>query len=297
MKKSFIAKCAAAVMAFGMGTAAAAPIAGYALGNNGQTLVSFNPANFGSVTGVTIQGGVSIDAIDFRPATGELYGYSNTTNAFYIIDPLTGATTQVSTLPAGTQTRVLGIDWNPTIDKLRLVTEGNRNIVYDPATGTSTQVTDLFYGAGDPNTGEDPAVVANAYTNNFDGSTSTLQYVVDFEADTLATLANNAGELTTVAALTLGGDMFDFNANAGLDVFSMDGGNVLYALLQSFDGIGLYTINVASGELTLLGTYAGGFGILSGLAISGEIPLPAGALLFGTGLALFGSRLRKKKVA
>jgi hypothetical protein len=277
------------------GTAAAAPI-GYALGNNGQTLVSFDAANMGGVTGIDIQG-VTIDAIDFRPATGELYGYSNTTNAFYIIDPATGAATQVSTLPAGTQTRVLGIDWNPTIDKLRLVTEGNRNIVFDPATGTTSQVTDLFYTAGDANAGQDPAIVGNAYTNNFDGSTSTLQYVLDFEADALATLANNTGELTTIADLTLDGDNFDFNSNVGIDVFSMDGGNTIYALLQTFSGIGLYTVNAASGELTLLGSYTGGFGILNGLAISSEIPLPAGALLFGTGLAFFGSRLRKKRAA
>ena len=87
-----------------------------------------------AITG--LQSGEKILAIDFRPASGQLYGVSNQSR-MYIINQNTGVAVAVSATPftpaiSGTQ---VGFDFNPTVDRIRLVTNTGQNLRLHPETG------------------------------------------------------------------------------------------------------------------------------------------------------------------
>gem|GEM_PF-7061224 len=64
----------------------------HAIANGGDTLISFNVSTPGTVTTVgTFGAGLFLDAIDFRPATGQLFGYSDLADTLYTVNTSTGA--------------------------------------------------------------------------------------------------------------------------------------------------------------------------------------------------------------
>lgn len=289
-------------LAFSAAPVAAGPT-GYVLGNGGTTLYSFDVAAPGVVqsVGLSFSGGpASLQDIDFRPLTGQLYGYDDVRNAYYTINVNTGTLTVASgpnVAPTGSDK--LGIDFNPMIDRLRTVTELDQNIVFNPNDGTTTVATNLFYGSGDPNFGVNPQVVSNAYTNNVLGGSaaSTTQYVLDANLNTLAILANNAGTLTTVGAIRLNGTVLDFGPDAGFDIFAGPGGmNTAYALLNVGGRASLYTINLTSAEATLVGDFSANLGTIRGLAVT-PIPEPSSIMLAGIATAaVVAIRLRRPAI-
>jgi hypothetical protein len=286
IRTPLLALVAASAVALASAPALAGPI-GYALGNGGTTLHSFDVDSPGMASAVTISGAVSnLDDIDFRPLTGQLYGYSDLADRYVVVDMMTGVTTLASTPPfVTTNTNRLGLDFNPVIDRARIVTELDQNVVFNPNNGATTQFTDLFYAAGDPNAGANPQVVANGYTNSMLGGLagSTVQYVLDSNLDILATLANNTGVLTTVGSLGL-----DITEDAGLDIFydPILGTNSAYALLNVGGSSGLYTIDLSSGAAAFIGSMPTGVGTVTGLAIApaiAPVPEPSSLAMIGLG--------------
>ncbi len=274
-------------------TTSAGPI-GSVLGNGGTTLHRFKLNNPGgaSVIDITLGGlTVSLDAIDFRPATGELFGYDDVTDTYYTVDPATGDLTIASTMTTPTGTDLLDIDWNPTIDRMRTVTELDENIVFNPNNGVASDgsTVPLFYDtngngindAGD--SGIDPNLTGNAYTNSFAGATTTTQFILDHNLNTLSTLANNAGALTMGPLITLGGSPLDFGPDAGFDILSVGGMNTAYALLNVSSEAGLYTIDLDTGIATFIGALPDQFGTVTGLAVT--VPEPSTLLMGGLGAA------------
>lgn len=279
---------------------AEAALTGFALTSNGQQIVAFDPGNPAGATTLSVTGDASrLDAFDFRPATGELIGFDSATDRYFVIDTSTGATTRIDDGAAVVvpQSNVLDVDWNPTIDRMRLVTGANDNVVFNPTNGATTQVTDLFYGVGDVSEGVDPTIVGNAYTNSFAGAGATVQYVLDAATDSLGALANNAGAISTIAPLTLGGSSFFFGTNGGFDIFSGGGGEVAYALLFGGGLTSLFTLDVATGGLTKLGDFSANLGGLKGLAITdiNEVPLPAALPMFAMALGGLSMAARRRK--
>src|SRR5262245_36210724 len=176
---------------------------------NLQQLVTFDSVTR-SVTSTVSPAGFSIGgdflvSIDVRPATGELYGLSNANN-LYKINPVTGAVTQVgSTLATPPNGTLKSIDFNPTVDRIRVLGSGTtpNNLRYHPDTGALVlQDGDLAFAAGDTNAGDTAAVVNGAYTNSFPGAASTTLYDLDATNDILATQSPpNNGTLNTVGPI------------------------------------------------------------------------------------------------
>lgn len=201
-----------------------------------------------------------IIAVDRRPATGEYYAVATHQGSaqLYVI-ATTGVATAVGppftglvTTP-GTQ---FGFDFNPTIDRVRLVSTAGQNIVFNPNDGVVTTAVNLFYAVGDENEGEVPAVAHIAYDNNVAGATTTLQRGIDVDLDVLVTVANNAGTLSTIGPLGV-----DATSIGGFDVSGTTGKG--FAILRSANSPVqvLYSIDLATGAATPLGVPA--LGLLS----------------------------------
>ena len=222
-------------------------------------LVAFKPGTPGTIdsthTITNLQAGETIRAIDFRPSTGEIVGLGSSSR-LYTIDKNTGAATAIG---VGAFTPVLtgtefGMDFGPTFDTLRVVSDTGQNLRLDPNAGTiGFADTALVYAAGDPNFSTPPTVVALANSNNFSGTTSSLAYGIDSGLDVLVTLGSAVvppgnGKLFTIGALGV-----DASTLAGFDI-SSDG--AAYAALTGPGGVSsqLYTIDLSTGAATLVAT-------------------------------------------
>lgn len=279
--------------AAGLASVANAQNTVYAIGNGGASLVRFQSDNPSALTVVANFSGDAtfLDAIDFRPATGQLFGYLDSADAFFTVNLATGALTRASAAApttAPTNTFHVGLDFNPTIDRARLVTDSNQNIVFNPNDGTQAAFTALAYAIGDVNENASPAVIDNAYTNSRAGATTTVQYVIDYGTDTLATLANNAGTLATVGPLGVNTDLF-----TGFDIFTSTGGvNTAYAILAPVNGApSFYTVNLTTGAATLVGALGSAAGTqVYSLAV---VPAPGASVLAAMALSALAVRRRR----
>lgn len=290
--------CAAALAACALAPAAHAAVV-FSLASNGTQLIRFDSATPGTVTAVgAITGtGSFLDGLDFRPANGLLYGYSNQTGSIYTVNTSTGAATLVTAISTPTNTFTLGIDFNPVADRLRIVTALDQNLRVNVAGGATVVDGTLTYAAGDPNFGANPNIVDAAYTNSdTNPATGTTLYYIDFGTNTLVSTTNpNAGLLNTVGALGV-----DTDSDVGFDIFTEFGVNIAYASLRVGGVNGFYGINLATGAATLLGA-VGNTTPLFGLAIvpgRAEVPEPGSLALVGlAGLAAWGARRRKMSQA
>ncbi|GAB4040380.1 hypothetical protein GCM10028774_44790 [Spirosoma jeollabukense] len=231
----------------------------YAL-NDANQLLRFSVRTPGTTVPVSISGtnqDERILAIDFRPATGQLYGVSNQSRMF-VINPMTGAaralgTTAFTPAIAGS---VVGLDFNPTVDRIRLVTATGQDLRLNPETGTVAAVDGSINGVSGA------MITEVAYTNNKAGATTTTLYDIDPATDRLY-IQNppNNGTLTDVGPLGL-----DITGAAGFDISPTDNTQGLVAV--TFNGASeLQQINLATGRLQKLGNLPG---TIIGLAIPTE---------------------------
>jgi len=253
---------------------------GYALGNDGATLLVM--ADLENPSEVMAQElSTPLDAIAFRPVTGDLLGYTN--GMVVTIDPMSGEMTDlgadVMEDAMVADGAMVGFDFNNAIDAVRVVSSAGDNLVYfpegfgdnDERANSLRRFTDLFYADGDANEGTTPMVFANAYTNAIAGmvASGTAQFALDAETDALVTLANNDGTLGTVAPVTVDGTEADLSGMGGFDIVSPEEGtDMAYAILQmeGSDSAGLYRIDLATGEATMMADL--GMGGFTGFAVS-----------------------------
>lgn len=253
-----------------------------------QSLVTFDSNDSSNLlSGMAISGlaqNEQIRGIDFRPVNGQLYALGSFNN-LYTVDTMTGAASLVGSggFVPGTNGASFGFDFNPVIDRIRVVSDANQNLVLNPNDGTATQVTSLFYAAGDTNDGQDPNIVGSAYTNGFAGATTTQLYGIDSGLDVLVTQANSAGTLMTVGSLGV-----DVNDTLSFDISGSSG--LAYASVQSedFSRSTFWLIDLTDGSATALGEIGGGARI-SSIAVT---PAPLTLGLLGMG-GVFGFRRQR----
>ena len=234
-------------------------------------LVTFNTARpdmiISTVSITGLQGGENIVGIDYRPAGGQLFGVG-TSNRLYTINPMTGAAALVGTLTTALNGTAFGFDFNPTVDRIRIVSDADQNLRANPNDGTNLVDGTLAYAAGDPNAGQNPNVVAAAYTNSFANATTTSLFDIDSNLDIVVQQnPANAGTLLTVTPLGL-----DATNNVGYDI---EGGtNTGFAAIQlnGDSSSKFYIINTnPMSPATFVGLVGGQANrvLLTGLAIVG----------------------------
>jgi hypothetical protein len=218
---------------------------------DGNALMSFSAADPATVERIELKG-VSGDliGIDCRPSDGRLYGIS-TTYELHTIDAATGAATVASTLtvPFDGGPRS-GIDFNPQLDRLRLVAASGQNLRVNVTMGATAADTGLAYAAGDRNQGRRPNVTAAAYANNRPGVATTRLFDLDAELDVLALQEPpNDGVLVTVGAVGV-----DVAPRAGFDIVTDAAGTD-----RGFAAWGgsLYAVDLATGAARPLGAIGG----------------------------------------
>lgn len=222
-------------------------------------LLTFNSRTPGTSTTVTVSGltaGDTLRAIDFRftpPAdlatadfngqTGLFaLGQNGTSHQLYRLT-VAGATATATTvgarfslIPAAPAATAFGFDFNPTVDRIRVVEPtSDRDLRLNPNTGAiadSDPVAPgvqpdgpISYDPSDVNAGQNADAVGAAYLNpDSDSATGTTLYIVDAARNTLAVqgrgamgdanfVSPNAGRLFTVGNLNI-----DLTEDSGFDI-------------------------------------------------------------------------------
>jgi len=212
--------------------------------DNSNALQIFNPNNPQPVTkAITgLQSGENILGIDFRPLNGQLYALGSSSR-IYTINLGNGAATvvgtQLPTLLSGTE---FGFDFNPTVDKIRVVSNTGQNLRLDPVTGGIT-ATDGIINPGTPTLG------AAAYTNNFAGATTTSLFVIDHTTDKLY-LQNPPNNGTLIEQGSLG---INIDGANGFDIGSTS--QKAYLIATTAGTTKIYTVNTTNGSTTSVANY------------------------------------------
>lgn len=277
-----------------------------ALSADGTQLSRLSSATPGTAVTVTIAGvtaGETLVGIDYRPQTGQLYSLgidpSGDTGTVYILDPQTGTATVVGVAGQvafvdGTGAPVdlppvasgYGFDFNPTVDRIRVVTgtglnfrlnpndgkavDGNLNMTASPPDGINTD--GLLNGGPSGTTGATAAAYTNSFGQPLTGGVTT-QYVIDPASNTLF-IQNppNAGNLTMGKAIMVSGNTLDFSEANGFDIPSNvrvtksadPATGLAFAALTVGSTTRLYSIELSTGNAISLGNLTGG---VSGLAV------------------------------
>jgi hypothetical protein len=171
-----------------------------------RRIVTFNSANTCKMLSNKriwgMQPGEKVLGIDVRPANGQLYALGSTSR-LYTLDPDTGQAWAIGTQPFSVTLNgtSFGFDFNPTVDRIRIVSNAGQNLRAHPDTGALVATDkELVYAGGAP---AKPRAVAAAYTNpDTDPATGTTLFDIDSALDLLSTQnPPNDGVLNIVGVL------------------------------------------------------------------------------------------------
>jgi hypothetical protein len=289
--RSFVAVAVATLLAAGCASTDKEPEGAprkesiVAVTESGQ-LLRFNAGQPQRVTTIGLVKGLApnerLVGIDFRVARGVLFGLGSS-GRLYTIDTKSAAATPVGGAPlaialAGGE---FGFDFNPAVDRIRIVSNTGQNLRAHPDTGAAVDGDAnaagvqpdgaLAYAKDDKNAGHSPRVVGAAYTYNKVNDKVTTNYALEATTGSLVTqgtkegvtpaVSPNTGQLFTVGSL--GVERFQ---RAGFDISDVN--NAAFASLNHDDASAtrFYEIDLATGKARVLGTVGGGE-LLRGIAI------------------------------
>ncbi len=210
--------------------------------------------------------GVSLKGIDFRPATGDLYGLGSD-NVVYRVNPQTAIAVAegpaFETMPTVLKGDKIGFDFNPTVDKIRITSDADENFRLDPDPGSLL--------ANDTKlTPADVTVVGSAYTNssfvafaNRPATTMLFAYDTSDSKDRLW-LQNPANAGTLMNPLSTG---LDLGTDVGFDIAGADNRGYVAGESPRRSGAQLYSIDITTGKTRQLGRIGNGNVVVTGLAV------------------------------
>jgi trimeric autotransporter adhesin len=165
--------------------------------------------------------GAPLLGIDTRSADGRLYGLT-AQQQIVRIDPQTGATEVVSRLGSPFDGgAVAGFDFNPQVDRLRLVTRTGQNLRVNVDIGAVAIDTPLRFAPDDDHANRRPNVSGSGYSNAVPRAARTITFAIDDSLDLLVKQEPpNDGLLRTVGSLGIDcgpQNGFDIGTSAGQD--------------------------------------------------------------------------------
>ncbi|MDP3355301.1 MAG: DUF4394 domain-containing protein [Polaromonas sp.] len=233
-------------------------------GRPGHILATLN------ITG--LQAGETLLGIDYRVAKDQLYALGSS-GRLYTLNEDTAAASVVGMPFAvtleGTQ---FGFDFNPTVDRIRVVSNTGQNLRLHPDTGAvvdSNPALDgvqtdgkLTYAAGDVNFGKSPMTVGAAYSYNKADTKITTNFALDAATGALVTQGSREGVMPAVSPNT--GQFFTVGptgmafTTASFDIQAVS--DVAFAALNSdsANASRWVTIDLKTGAARSLGTIGGG---------------------------------------
>ena len=231
-----------------------------------------------------LESGDEVVGIDYRVARGMLYALTRA-GRLYLVDPATGGMRQVGNdkFAVALDGNEFGVDFNPTVDRIRIVSDRRQNMRAHPDTGAVVDSnlnapgaqTDfpLEYASGDVNQALTARIMGAGYTYNKTNDKITTNYAIDGENDLLVTqgtkegqspvVSPNTGQLFTVGALGVGR-----STRVSFDISDVN--NAAYAafLRTGASQSRLYSIDLATGRASFIGT------IMTGAPIRGMAIVP-----------------------
>ena len=176
--------------------------------------------------------------IDYRVAKDQLYALGSSGRLYTINEDSAAATVVGMPFSVKLEGTQFGFDFNPTVDRIRVVSNTGQNLRLHPDTGAvvdSNPTLDgvqtdgkLTYAAGDVNFGKSPATVGAAYSYNKADTKITTNFALDAAAGTLVTqgsregtapaVSPNTGQLFTVGSLGMAFSTAAFDIQAVSDV-------------------------------------------------------------------------------
>jgi uncharacterized protein DUF4394 len=203
-----------------------------------------------------LQSDTQLIGIDYRPATGSLYGLGDQ-GGIYVINAANARAALRARLNVALDGTRFGVDFNPTVDRLRIVSNTGQNLRANVDDGTTTTDGVLNY-LGPPPVSPAPGISAVAYTNN-DASpnTATTLFDIDTNLDQVVIQAPpNAGTLNPTGKL-----LTDARANVGFDIYSTVANNGWTVQNDAFASSGtpsggaFFSVNPLTGTATKIGHF------------------------------------------
>jgi hypothetical protein len=233
------------------------------------------------VTGLVAQG-EQLVGLDFRVARGVLYALSGV-GRIYTLDTATGVLKQVGTgtLATALQGDSIGMDFNPAVDRIRIVTASGQNLRAHPDTGVQVDSNATLQGVqsdstpqfdrGDVNMGQKPVLAAAAYTYNNENEKITTMYAIDRATGSLVRqgskegvqpfVSPDTGKLTTIGALGTG-PLVD----AAFDISDVANTPLIAVRTAADARTRLHLLDLSTGKATSLGIVGDGRPVI-GIAI------------------------------
>src|SRR6185436_9092899 len=181
-------------------------------------------------------------AIDLRPATGQIY-LLGSTSRLYVTDSSGQLRFGCGPFAPTVSGTVVGFDFDPVADRLRIVGATGQNLRVDPDSCAAAAD-----GALNPGT---PRIAGSAYDNNHAGTSAATLYAIDSATDGLFVQNPQTGALSLVGPLGV-----DTSDDVGFDISANDG--IAFATL-TIGGISrLCTIDLTTGAATVIAPVFGG---------------------------------------
>ncbi len=210
---------------------------------------------------------VGIDVRPTGPMAGGLYGITED-GGIYLIDPKNGQAELKSTSSVPLEGKSFGVDFNPVVDRLRVISDADQNLRINVDTGAALVDGTIEYAAGDRNAGTaDPMATGAGYTYapfvmgtpTPAQAASTALFDIETKRDVLATQAppnngtlNTIGSLNRNVRLATGFDIAGRTSFQGYGLFKL--GDPDHFVLRR---VSLRNGGIASRGLKLEGSYDG----------------------------------------